>query len=89
VAAITAGTWTTGCSQNENCGTCRVARELKRERSTVQISNAVWAAVSIIVVVLAVVRIARTTTIRTPDMGSVSDQWLAQHRVSGGTDVAG
>jgi len=53
-------------------------------------SGAIWLAVAAgIVTVVAVVRVLRTKTgARRLDIGSVSDPWVAKHRVRSGNDVS-
>ena len=50
-------------------------------------SGAIWLVVAGIATVVAIVRVFRTrTSVRRLDTGSVSDRWVAAHRVGSGND---
>jgi hypothetical protein len=45
-----------------------------------------WATITAVATVLALVRLLRTALRRESDVGSVSVQWVASHRVESGND---
>jgi hypothetical protein len=55
-----------------------------------RISGAIWLGVAVgIATVLAIVRVFRTkSSARRLDVGSVSGQWVAEHRVESGNGVS-
>lgn len=78
----------TGYRQNENWEK-RSIRPL-REQGPMPMSGAIWLTVAAgIVTVVAIARVVRTkTNARRLDVGAVSTQWVAEHRVGSETSVS-
>jgi hypothetical protein len=76
----------TGCRQNANCESETSDSGTSKEYR-MPMSNAIWLAVGAgITIVAAIVRVVRTRVHRL-DPGSVSDRWVAAHRVESGHTV--
>jgi hypothetical protein len=87
VAADTDTTSTTGCGPNMNSVASLVRTPHKdAQEFFVRLSIAVWLIAAVgIASVLGIVRaLRRKTSARRLDVGSVSDQWMAEHRVGFG-----